>query len=121
MGSRGANSGKPKVISLDEYLSSKGLSAGWYSDQGFADTNTGRLRGRAFNQTQKLMQQRSADYSNRRNKAINEYNNLLKKGKIRKPTSYETALKISKGNPDNPQVQSAKRLLQIMKQKGINK
>lgn len=112
MGSRGASSSKPRVLSLDEYLASKGVGAGWYSDQGFADTNTGRLRGRAFKETERLMQKRSADYSIKRNAAINEYNKMLKSGKIRKPTSYETALKISKGDPNSPQVQAAKRLLQ---------
>lgn len=121
MGSRGSSSSKTKTISLKEYLSSKGLSQGWYSDQGFADTNTGRLKGRAYRETQNLMQKRSEEYSNRRNNAINEYNRLVKSGKIKKPTLYEETLKISKGNPDSPQVQSAKRLLAKLEERGINK
>lgn len=121
-GGRGAiSSNKPKAISLNDYLSSKGLSQVWYSDQGFADTNTGRLKGRAFIETERIMQQRSADYSSKRNKAINEYNKLVKNGKIRKPTLYEETLKISKGNPESPQVQSAKRLLVKLRKKGLNK
>lgn len=121
MGSRGSSSSKPKAVSLKDYLSSKGLSQGWYSDQGFADTNTGRLKGRSFTQTERLMQQRSAEYSTRRNNAINEYNKLVKSGKIRKPTLYEETLKISKGNPNSPQVQASKRLLAKLKERGLDK
>ena len=119
-GGRGASS-STKSMTLDEYLASKGLSAGWYSDQGFADTNTGRLRGRAFSETQKLMQQRSTDYSAKRNEAIQEYNRLVNTGKIKEPSRYQQILKISKGNPNNPQVQAAKRLLKTMRKRGITK
>lgn len=121
MGSRGVSSSKTKVIGMDEYLSSKGFGAGWYSDQGFADTNTGRLKGIAYKETEKLMQKRSQEYANGRNNAIKEYNRLVKEGKIRKPTLYEKTLRISKGNPSSPQVQAAKRLLNTLKEKGIKK
>lgn len=123
MGSRGARSsisGGTQVIGLNEYLASKGLSQAWYSDQGFADTNTGRLKGRAYKETERLMQQRSAEYATRRNNAIKEYNSLVKSGKIRKPSRYEETLKISKGNPNSPQTQAAKRLLKIMEERGLN-
>ena len=121
MGSRGSSSSKTKAVSLKEYLSSKGYSQEWYSDQGFADTNTGRLKGRSYTQAERLMQQRSEEYSKVRKKTINEYNNLVKSGKLRKPTLYEETLKISKGNPNSPQVQAAKRLLIKLEERGLNK
>ena len=109
-----------KVMTLEEYLISKGVSDGWYSDLGFADTNTGRLKGRQFKETEDLMRKRSVDYFNRKKEIIEEYNKLLEKGEIRKPTHYEETLKISKGDPKSPQVQSAKRLLKIMEKKGMH-
>ena len=63
------------------------------------------------------VQERAREYDNKRAELRQEYNRLVEKGKIRKPTQYEQALKISKGNPERADVQAAKRLVEKYRQR----
>ena len=116
MGGRGSTS-SPKIMTEEEYLSSKGFGFMGYSEPAM-HMGSQYVSNRQKTQMIKSIQSKATEYDNKRNELRKEYNKLIEQGKIRKPTSYESALKISKGNPDNPSVQTAKRLVEKYRKKG---
>lgn len=119
MGGRGSSS-SPRVMTEEEYLNSKGYAFMGYSEAGM-HIGSQHVSERQKRQQINLIQERAREYDNKRAELRQEYNRLVEQGKIRKPTQYEQALKISKGNPDNPAVQAAKRLVEKYRQRMKNK
>ena len=103
----------------EEYLSSKG-----YSFMGYAEPSM-HISSQHVSNIQKkrnmeLLQNRAKEYDAKRAELRKEYNELVKQGKMRAPTNYERALKVSKGNPDLPSTQAAKRVLEKYKERMKN-
>lgn len=119
MGGRGSSS-SPKIMTEEEYLNSKGYAFMGYAEAGM-HMSSQHVSERQKRQQINLVQERAREYDNKREELRQEYNKLVEQGKIRKPTQYEQALKISKGNPDNPAVQAAKRLVKKYRQRMKNK
>lgn len=115
MGGRGSTS-SPRIMTEEEYLSSKGFAFMGYTEAGMHVSNS-NVSNRQKKQNVELVQSRAREYDNKRAELRKEYNNLVKQGKMRAPTNYERILMKSKGNPDNPDVQAAKRLLEKYKQR----
>lgn len=105
------------VMTEDEFLASRGLRSP------VTDYNIDKVRiphGETSRQSKKRQREflsASSSYQEQRNKARNEYQKLVKTGKIRKPSKYESLIKTARGHEDNPSVQAARRLL---KKRGIN-
>ena len=98
------------VMTEEEYLSSKGYSFMGYAEPSLHnssqhDSKTGR------NQQVKMVQEKAAEYDNKRAKLRKEYQEKLKNGEIRKPTLMEKRLKTAQGLDDRADVQAARRLL----------
>lgn len=104
----------------EEYLSSKGYSFMGYAEAGL-HMSSQHVSKRQLNENVKLIQNRARDYDNKRAELRAEYNKLIEQGKIRKPTNYEKALKISKGDPSRADVQAAKRLVEKYRKKMKNR
>ena len=119
MGGRGSSS-SPKIMTEEEYLSSKGFAFMGYSEAGM-HMSSQHVSERQKRQQINLVQERAREYDNKRAELRQEYNKLVEQGKIRKPTQYEQALKISKGNPERADVQAAKRLVEKYRQRMKNK
>lgn len=119
MGGRGSSS-SPRVMTEEEYLSSKGYAFMGYAEAGMHRSSK-NVSERQKRQQINLVQERAREYDNKRAELRQEYNRLVEQGKIRKPTQYEQALKISKGNPERADVQAAKRLVEKYRQRMKNK
>lgn len=119
MGGRGSSS-SPKVMTQEEYLSSKGYAFMGYAEAGM-HMGSQHVSERQKRQQINLVQERAREYDNKRAELRQEYNRLVEQGKIRKPTQYEQALKISKGNPERADVQAAKRIVEKYRQRMKNK
>lgn len=115
MGGRGSSS-SPRVMTEEEYLNSKGYAFMGYSEAGM-HIGSQHVSNRQKKQQIELVQNRAREYDNKRAELRQEYNRLVEQGKIRKPTQYEQALKISKGNPERADVQAAKRLVEKYRQR----
>ena len=118
MGGRGSSS-SPRVMTEEEYLNSKGYAFMGYSEAGM-HIGSQHVSERQKRQQINLVQERAREYDNKRAELRQEYNRLVEQGKIRKPTQYEQALKISKGNPERADVQAAKRLVEKYRQRMKN-
>lgn len=112
-GGRGAGANIAKAITLDEFLARKGVSdssSGWVIDKLRGNrqivTRSGRER------FEKERSKAEAEYQEKRNSAISEYNLLVKQGKIRDKTPIEKKIDIANGNPDLQSTQAARRLLE---------
>ena len=119
MGGRGSSS-SPRVMTEEEYLSSKGYAFMGYSEASLYVSNP-NVSERQKRQNINLVQSRAREYDNKRAELRQEYNRLVEQGKIRKPTQYEQALKKSKGDPSRSDVQAAKRLVEKYRQRMKNK
>lgn len=111
MGGRGGSSGIVKTQSLDQFLGERGLSSP------VSDFMLDKLRiphGLTKRQEDKLQQEADKariEYSEKRQSTINEYNDLVSKGKIRLPGKYDALIHAANGHPDNPSTQAARRAL----------
>ena len=109
--------GDPEVMSLDQFLASRGVAAP------ISDFMIDKLKiphGLTARQEQQFHKEAEAArnaYHNKRDTAIEEYERLVAEGKIRKPTIIEEALRKAHGHPDNPSVQAARR---VLKKRGID-
>ena len=119
MGGRGSSS-SPRVMTEEEYLSSKGYAFMGYSEEGM-HMSSQHVSERQKRQNINLVQSRAREYDQKRQELRQEYNRLVEQGKIRKPTQYEQALKKSKGDPNRSDVQAAKRLVEKYRQRMKNK
>jgi len=116
MGGRGASSSsRQRVMTEEEYLSSKGYPFMGYSEAGLHMSNN-RISEKMRSRDVKRIQENARVYDTKRAELRKEYNNLIKQGKIRKPTAYEQALQISKGDPSRSDVQAAKRFVEKYRQ-----
>lgn len=103
--------GEPEVMSLDQFLASRGV------DAPISDFMIDKLKiphGLTARQEQQFHKEAEAArnaYHNKRDAAIEEYERLVAEGKIRKPTVTEEYLQKAHGHPDNPSVQAARRSL----------
>lgn len=105
-------------MTRDEFLAKRGLedaSSGWVLD---------KMRGNNMIRTQKGRERfererakAEAEYQEKRNAAIKEYNDLVKRGKIREKTGLEKMIDRAHGNPELSSTQAARRLLE---KKGID-
>ncbi len=118
MGGRGSTS-SIKVMTEEEYLSSKG-----YSFMGYAEPSMHISSQHVSNiqkkQNMELLQNRAQEYDKKRAELRKEYKKLVKEGKMRAPTNYEKALKASKGDPNLLSTQAAKRILEKYKERMKN-
>lgn len=117
MGGRGTSS-SIKVMTEEEYLSSKGYAFIGYADAGLHISNS-RISDKVRNKDVQRVQRKAREYDAKRAELRKEYNKLLKQGKIRMPSNYERALKASKGDPSLSSTQAAKRLLEKYKKMNI--
>lgn len=111
-GSSSAGSKQPRVMSLDEYMASKGVSDPL---SGYLDDKTRIPHGET--QRQKERREKEAaearkEYEKKRAEARAGYQALVDAGKVRPPTKIEEKLRIAKGHPDNASVQAARRSLE---------
>ena len=120
MGGRGAKSSKVIVMTEEKYLSSKGYAFMGYAEAGLHVSNS-NVSKRQQKENVKLVQDRAFEYDKKRAELREEYRQLVKEGKIRKPTMYEEALEKAKGDPSRSDVQSAIRILEKLRKKGIRK
>lgn len=120
MGSGYSKASRPKVMTEEEYLSSKGYSFMGYSEAGMhlGSQHVSKIQKK---QQMELVQSRAREYDNKRAELRQEYRELVKQGKMRAPTTYEQALKKSKGDPSRSDVQAARRFVEKYKQKMKNK
>lgn len=115
MGGRGATSGI-KVMTEEEYLSSKGYAFMGYVDAGLHISNS-RISNKVRSKDVKRIQEKARKYDAKREELRKEYNQQVKEGKMRAPTAYERIAKTAKGNPERADVQAARRLLEKYKQR----
>lgn len=88
-----------------------------------SDYSIDKLRGLKTSNNVKKMQKETLkannEYQKRRQQAKEEYAQLKKEGKIKEPTKIERLKQIARGNPDREDVQSARRLLEKYKRRGL--
>lgn len=106
-GIRNSNT-RTKVMTEEEYLASKG-----YGRQGFGDVALakGNYRNRAGQAILARQNRKDVEYQNRRTELRDEYNMLVRSGKIREPSIVEQLLKAAKGRSENESVKAARRAL----------
>lgn len=98
-------------ISLNQFLAQRGVS------MPVSDFMLDKVRfphGLTLRQRKQLEKDAArveADYQDRRAAAIREFNELVEKGEIIKPSRIEELLRTAQGHDDNEQVQAARRLL----------
>lgn len=101
-----------RKLSLNEYLASRSLQSP------VSDFMIDKLKiphGLTKRQEDKLMHEADKarnDYSEQRNAAIREYEDLVKQGKISIPSPLEVCIRNAQGHPDNASVQASKRMLE---------
>ena len=96
------------AMTEEEYLSSKNLGR-----QGIGEPALAKNIGKGIAREQLIERQRVKDeqYTQAREVARQEYQQLVQDGKITVPTKIEQRIKTAQGNPENQAVQSARRLL----------
>lgn len=103
---------RPKVMSEDDYLATKGVSdplSGYLDDKLRSNRQVATVRGREkFNREAK---QHIDSYSDKRAAAKREYARLVKGGQIRPPTQLESSFYKAQGNSELRSVQAARRIL----------
>lgn len=98
-------------ISLDHFLAQRGVS------MPVSDFMLDKVRfphGLTLRKTKQLERDAArveADYQERRAAAIREYNELVEKGEIMKPSRMEMLIRTAQGHDDNESVQASRRLL----------
>lgn len=101
-----------RKLSLNEYLTLRSLQSP------VSDFMIDKLRiphGLTKRQEDKLMHEADKarnDYSEQRNAAIRDYEDLVKQGKITIPSPLEVCIRNAQGHPDNASVQASKRMLE---------
>lgn len=111
-GSRSASAKQPSVMSLDEYMASKGVSDPL---SGYLDDKTRLPHGETQRQKERREKETAEairEHGRKRAEARAEYQALVDAGKVRPPTKIEEKLRIAKGHPDNASVQAARRSLE---------
>lgn len=109
---------RKKVMSLKDYLGSKGVAdpiSDWTIDKIRGNRQIATQRGKE--RFKKAGQKAIDKYHAKRQQAIKEYNRLIKAGKVREPTTQEKLIKKARGNSDRRDVQAARR---VLKRKGIS-
>ena len=101
----------PVAMDLDDYLGQQGVR---FSTSGYC---LDKLRGNRQLRTSrgekrfiKECEEAEIVYQEKRNKAIVEYNVLVRSGKIRPLTTIERTIQKANGHPDNPSTQAARRM-----------
>lgn len=100
-----------KVQTEEEYLAEKGVP---FSVSDFVIDKTKIPHGETRRQREKRIkatEESASKYYEERKVARAEYNEKVKRGEIKKPTTTEKALKTAKGNEDLSATQAARRLL----------
>lgn len=103
---------EPVAMTLDEFLGMRGLSAP------ISDYSLDKVRlphGETQRQQTKRINdglQVAQEYSEKRQTAINEYQELVRKGEVRDKTSIEKAIDRANGHEDNESTQAARRMLE---------
>lgn len=114
---RPKRSRQAKTVSLDTFLAERRLAMP-ISDY---TLDTTRLPHGETQRQKKAREaetlRRAREYSEQRQAAINEYEQLVKAGKIKKPSKVDELREVARGNPDNASVQAARRLL---KKRGLS-
>ena len=110
MGGRGSGSASSKM-SLEQFLAKRGVSSP-VSDYTLDTTRlphgeTERQRRRRISEAQEV----ARNYQERRRAAIDEYERLVREGKIKKPSKIDELRATARGHPDNASTQAARRLL----------
>lgn len=106
--SPGGGTASPKVLDKDEYLARYGVSnplSGVMDDKLRSLTNH---QLKTLNKTVKTAQDK---YYSERSKRSQEYENLVKSGKVRPRTQAEKAFRTAQGNSENRSVKAARRIL----------
>ena len=100
------------AITLDEFYAIRGVphSASGVGIDRYAGANMTRMSANQRKKTFDEMNKGNDDYYKKRQDARDEYNKLVKEGKIRDKTSIERMLTTANGNPDNPSTQAARRM-----------
>lgn len=106
-GIRNSNT-RTKVMTEEEYLSSKGFGRQGFGDVALAKGNYRNRSGQAILDRQN---RKDIEYQNRRTELRSEYNMLVRSGKIREPSIVEQLLKAAKGRSENESVKAARRAL----------
>ena len=103
---------EPEKMSLEDFLGKRGLlfpvSDYMIDKQKLPHGMTSRGRQRFEKDAGNAIE----NYHEKRNAAIEEYNNLVRQGKIISKTAIERELEIAHGHPDNESVQAARRVLE---------
>lgn len=115
MGRGTSKAGKVQVMTEEDYLRSKGypMLSGIGIDS-YAGANRMRTSDKAWNRDWSKNEGRIADYYQRRGELRDEYQNLVKKGKMREPTAAEKTIQRAKGDPNKPSTQAARRMAEKM-------
>lgn len=102
---------EPEVISLEKFLSQKGLALP-VSDYMIDKSKIPHgLTNRQWSLFEKDAYTNINEYHEKRKEAIIEYNQLVKEGKIRPLTAIEASLEQANGHPDNSATHAARRML----------
>lgn len=102
---------EPEVISLEKFLSQKGLALP-VSDYMIDKSKIPHgLTNKQWSLFEKDAYTNINEYHEKRKEAIKEYNQLVKEGKIRPLTAIEASLEQANGHPDNEATPAARRML----------
>lgn len=102
--------GGPTLMDKDQYLAIKGVNQfNWADDKIRSNRTIATQRGKE--RFKKQYDQAAAKYQANRDKAISEYNDLVKTGKVRPRTQAEKMFQNAQGHSDNRSVQAARRVL----------
>lgn len=106
---------KPQVMTRDEYLGLHGVE-GVYVEPG--ESSPGWIGKRAARVAAKRHIARSREYASEKKRRSKEYDEKVRSGKIRAPSYFEKLFQKAAGNPENPSVQAAIRLIARHVKKG---
>ncbi len=100
------------AITLDEFYALRGVpdAASGVGIDRYAGANMTRMSANQRQETLNEMNKQNDDYYKKRQEAREEYQRLVKEGKIRDKTPIEKMLTKANGNPDNPSTQAARRM-----------
>lgn len=107
------------AMTQDEFLMLKGFGSpvSNYGVDKIGGANMTRMSTRQRQKTYQEIDRKAVEYSQQRNNAKAEYDNLVKAGIIRDKTATEKMITTAHGNPDNTAVQAARRMAE---RRGIN-
>lgn len=103
-----------KAITEEEYLALRGYgsSISDFTIDKVGGANRTRLSARQEAKFQSQVSEAANQYSTKRAQAREEYQQLIKQGKIRDKTPLERNITKAHGNPDSPSVQAARRMVE---------